>query len=181
MSKVLSSLISQAGCRAVAVATVLAWTMAGPVQAEPTTVEPFGKTTWVALQRQLSRPAVVVFSATDCSHCPATIAAIDAERRRLFSAPLPPLVVVVMDVQSSSEAGTALLKDVHYAQADRLMVFEDQPAALRYTIDPRWLGVTPFVAMLIPGRAAPEMTMGTPSEEDFKRLYGAARSPALAH
>lgn len=178
MSKVLSSLIT---AMAIAIATVLVWAVAGPVQAEPTTVEPFGKSTWAALQRQLSRPAVVVFSALDCSHCPTTLEAIDAERRRLFTPPLPALIVVVMDAETTPAATTALLKDKHYAQADRLMVFEDQSAALRYTIDPRWLGVTPFVAMLIPGRAAPEMTMGTPSEADFKRLYGVARSPAPAH
>ncbi len=153
--------------------------MSAPVGAAPQSVEPFGLRTWMSLQRQLDRPAVVVFSTTDCSHCPATIAAVDAERRRLSSPPWPPLVVVVMDVQPTSEAGAALLKNPRYASVDRLMAFDDQPAALRHEVDPRWSGVTPLVGMFIPGRPVPEMTLGTPSAQAFHRLYGAAKSPAL--
>ena len=42
-------------------------------------IESFDTGSWQRLQQDLPRPAVVVFSSTDCGHCPGTIAALAAQ------------------------------------------------------------------------------------------------------
>ncbi len=75
------------------------------------------------------------------------------EARRLKA----PLVAVVMD----GEGHSGLLREAHYARADRLFVFRGQEAAVRYAVNKRWRGVTPFVVLLGKGRA-PVFVTGLP-------------------
>jgi len=62
----------------------------------------------------------------------------------------PALIVVVMDGMADMD----LLNEAHYATADRLFIFSesDAPAnsiaALQYSINPKWRGITPYVALL---------------------------------
>jgi hypothetical protein len=132
---------------------------AGPVAPA---VHAFDANSWAALQRQLPRPAIVVFTTTDCAHCPAVLEQIDHLRRA--RKPQPLLVTVVMDV-SPDEAD--LLAAPHYRLADRLMAFDGEPVRLRYGVDPRWIGVTPYVALLAVGAQAPRFVMGAPGKADW--------------
>ena len=142
----------------------------GAAAAAPRGVEPFGPKTWAALQSALQRPTAVVFTTTDCTHCPAAIARIaDA------IAPLGPragLAAVVMDL-APGEADAALLANPHYARADRLLAFAAAAPALRFEVSPRWRGVTPFVALLVPGRA-PLFVTGAPSPAQLDAWLGEA-------
>jgi len=112
------------------------------VSAAPARVEDFDAGTWSRLLSDLARPAVVVFSTTYCAICPEAFALLadTIEARRLKA----PLVAVVMD----GERHSGLLREAHYARADRLFVFRGQEAAVRYAVNKRWRGVTPFVVLL---------------------------------
>jgi hypothetical protein len=127
-------------------------------------VEPFDLSTWSQLARTAQRPTVVVFSTTDCSHCPAVLKALHAHtaRQKLRA----PLVAVVMDM-APGEDDAGLLGNPHYASAQRLLAFDGQPAALRHAVNPSWRGVTPYVALLRPG-AAPTFVLGMPTEAQLR-------------
>lgn len=133
-------------------------------------VEAFEVGTWKQLLNQLKKPAIVVFSATWCPNCPAVLdeLARDTRRQRLKA----PLLAVVMDA-APGDADAALLRDAHYSKADRLFGFAGQAPALRYSVDPRWRGATPFVALLSPGRP-PRLITGPPSEADLEAWLAAA-------
>lgn len=133
-------------------------------------VEPFDLSTWPQLARTSQRPTVVVFSTTDCSHCPAVLKDLHAHRaRQKLQAPL---VAVVMDVAPGGD-DAGLLANPHYASAQRLLAFDGQPAALRHAVNPSWRGVTPYVALLRPG-AAPTFALGMPSEAQLRAWAAAA-------
>ncbi|MBP7667561.1 MAG: hypothetical protein KA774_11980 [Burkholderiaceae bacterium] len=131
--------------------------------APPRAVEAFDSSTWPALQGELKQPAAVVFTTTDCAHCPAVIQGL---ARTLQQRHLPAgLVVVVMDL-APGENDAALLADLHYRPADRLLAFDGQAAALRYGVNPQWRGVTPYVALLAP-KAQTLAVTGPPSAADL--------------
>lgn len=131
--------------------------------APPRAVETFDSNTWPALLAEPKQPAAVVFTTTDCAHCPAVIQGL---ARTLQQRHLPArLTVVVMD-QAPGENDTALLADAHYRLADRLLAFDGQAAALRYGVNPQWRGVTPYVALLAPKAQALAVT-GPPSASDI--------------
>ena len=133
---------------------------AAAVQAAPQKIEAFDAQSWQRLQSTLPRPSAVVFSSTDCTHCPVTIASI-AEQLKQRKTQLP-LIVVVMD----GDEQPGLLQDPHYRQASRLFVFKGQSAALQYTINPKWRGITPYVALL-PQAGDVRLVLGQPSAQDI--------------
>ncbi|EHR69426.1 hypothetical protein BurJ1DRAFT_0544 [Burkholderiales bacterium JOSHI_001] len=139
---------------------------AGAALAAPRAVEAFDDTTWAALQGDKARPAVVVFTTTDCAHCPVVIEQLAAElRQRRLGATL---VAVVMD-QAPGEDDAALLADAHYRPAARLLAFAGSAAALRHQVQPRWRGVTPFVAFIAP--PAPTLTVAGPPPAEMLQRY----------
>ena len=115
--------------------------------AAPRSVESFDGTAWRSLTQSITQPTAVVFSTTDCSHCPKVIAqlACKAEQRGLQATPL----VVVLN-----GAGADLLQIVRYQRADRLFVFTGPDALLRHGVDPRWRGMSPFVGFVEPAAAS---------------------------
>lgn len=130
-----------------------------PASAAPREMERFDASTWSRL-KQSPEPSAVVFTTTDCVHCPGAIDRLSREiARRGMKASI---VAVVMDPVDSGD--DALLHDVHYRQVDRLFVFAGQAASLRYGVDPRWRGVTPYIVLLGPG-TAPLMRAGPPAQE----------------
>ncbi|MEQ1807064.1 MAG: hypothetical protein ABL900_16930 [Burkholderiaceae bacterium] len=141
--------------------------------AAPRNVEAFDAATWPALQAALEQPAVVVFSTTDCVHCPAVIEQLvrDIRKRKLKATS----IAVVMDV-APGESDSTLLRNAEYRKTDRLFAFVGQAPPLRYAIDPRWRGVTPYVVFLAPNVPAVRVT-GPPSREDFDNW---ARTAALS-
>lgn len=123
--------------------------------AAPGSVLPFGPQAWTELQGK-GRPQAVVFSTTDCSHCPAAIDRLAATLRS--SSVRPRLTVVVMDGQGQE---ASLLTDRHYRQADAIYAFDGDAANLRYRVNPDWRGVTPYV-VLLPARGEPRYFTGSP-------------------
>ena len=127
-----------------------------PADAAPRQVEAFDASAWPALQAGLKQPAVVVFSTTDCAHCPAVLAQLHQHIGRRRAA----LIAVVMDLVPGQD-DAALKADAHYRHADRLFAFDGQAPALRHAVDPRWRGVTPYVVFLTPG-SPPKAVTGPP-------------------
>ena len=130
---------------------------AGSAVAAPTAVEPFDKASWPALVSGKARPAIVVFTSVSCTHCPGAIARLAAKRTAVN--PQVKMVVVSMD----SEDDAALLRDPHYAPADRLLSFRGHPQALQYSVNPGWRGMTPYVAF-VDGKGGVKFVLGEPKE-----------------
>lgn len=134
--------------------------------AAPQGVEHFDAGTWEALQKSLPRPAAIVFTATYCASCPAVLARVaEALRKR----DLPEhIVAVVIDEASSQE----LMSSSHYSSATRLFAFSGDEARLRYGVDPRWRGVTPYVALLGPADKI-SFIAGSPSDAQIEAWLAA--------
>lgn len=151
-SRVLTGLLTALG--------LIGASAAAPTTA-PTTapaIEPFTAERWQQLLAT-ERPAAVVFSTTDCAYCPAAIDALAKELRA--SRRRAKLMVVVMDGEGQE---AALQADKHYRHADRLYTFQGNPVALRYSVDPHWRGMTPYVAV-IARHGDPVFFIGTPKRE----------------
>lgn len=143
---------------------------AAMAQAAPQKIEAFEADSWQRFQSTLPRPAAIVFASTDCTHCPATIAAVAEQLKH--RKPQIALVVVVMD----GDQQPGLLRDPHYRQASRLFVFRGQSAALRYAVNPKWRGITPYVALL-PKAGPATLITGRPSEQEFGLWLAEAEKP----
>lgn len=135
-------------------------------------VEAFDTRTWAALQAGLKGPAAVVFTTTDCTHCPVVIRQLGGQ----LSQGRATLMAVVMD-QAPGDDDAGLLADAHYAPAQRLLAFDGQAPLIRHGIDPRWRGVTPFVVLLAPG-LPPRTVTGPPSAEDVAAWLKSSAKPA---
>lgn len=157
--------------KTLAALALLAGLVTPHVAAAPRAVEPFDKDSWATLQSGLRQPAVVVFSTTDCAHCPAVVDGLarDIRERKLKAQ----LLTVVMDA-APGEDDAALLAHPHYARANRLFAFAGQAPALRHSVEPKWRGVTPYVVFLAPGVAAQAVT-GPPSPADVAAWALSAR------
>jgi len=128
--------------------------------AGPARVEAFDKAAWETLKSSVRKPTVVLFTATYCAVCPAVF---DQVSRTIAGKRLKlDLVGVVMD-RSPGEDDAALLANAHLRQSSRLFAFEGNPQAVRYAVDPKWRGVTPFLAVLAPGKP-PQLLVGAPTE-----------------
>jgi hypothetical protein len=119
-------------------------------------VLPFAADTWRELERSPSRPMVVVFSTTDCTHCPKVIDRLAEDIRKAGSGAR--LVVVVMDGAGQEQE---LARDPHYRKARALYAFDGDAQALRYAVNPDWRGLTPYVA-IIPAGGATRFHTGAP-------------------
>ncbi len=150
--------------------------VAAPASGAPRTVEAFDGQSWPALQREISKPTIMVFSATWCAVCPEVIDRLrqDISRRKIAAS----LMVTLMDV-APGDRDAALLRDAHYQQTDRLFAFDGQAAVVRYSVDKRWLGITPYVVLLIPN-TAPVAITGAPAASDIDAWVRAAANAAKA-
>ncbi len=137
-----------------------------PAFAAPSAILSFGAETWNELGRSPGRPLAVVFTTTDCGHCPKVIDGLADDIRK--SGSRVRLVVVVMDGAGQEDL---LRADRHYRHASTLYVFDGDPAALRYKVNPAWRGMTPYVAFIAVQGAA-GFHLGTPppaAVRDFLR------------
>lgn len=132
--------------------------------AAPRVILPFVADTWREFSLSARRPMVVVFSTTDCTHCPAVIDNLAAAIRASHSALR--LVVVVMDGAGQEQA---LRGDSHYRKANALYAFDGDALALRFRVNPDWRGVTPYVA-LIPVVGATHFYAGAPPRDSLQAL-----------
>ncbi len=129
----------------------------GAAATRPVSFEAFGVDSWVRLRAELARPAIVVFTATWCPHCPGVITALAAASRARRAR----LAIVVVDGAAREELPAAL----PYRLADRLFFFEGNETALRHGVDARWRGVLPYVALLGADGSGPVFIAGMPSDE----------------
>ena len=142
--------------------------VAGAASAAPAAVETFDKTTWPSLVRTAKQPAIVVFTSVTCTHCPGAIASL-AKQRAAKGSPVP-LLVVSMDADDDA----ALLRDAHYAPADRLFAFRGNPQALQFAVNPDWRGMTPYVAF-VDGKGSAKFVLGEPKAAVLDGWLKAAR------
>jgi thiol-disulfide isomerase/thioredoxin len=148
--------------RRVVTAALLAAAVAS--QAAPAKVEAFGPKTWSANFAAVKQPTAVVFSATYCATCPQALLDLAALARKQATRGVAVVAVVTDAAPGEQDAG--LLKKAHYQASTRLFAFDGPEQQLRYSVDPTWRGVTPFVVLLAPGRA-PQRVMGMPSEAEL--------------
>lgn len=127
------------------------------------TLEDFTQHTWQQWLKELPRPAIVVFSTTYCPTCPQVFSDLAESVRKARTG--VPLITVVMDAEGQRD----LPHLKHYRYADRIFVFRGPEAALRFSVDPQWRGVTPYVALFAP-QAAPQMSAGKPDAEALRAL-----------
>lgn len=152
------------------VATLIgAWP--GAAAAPPARPQDFGSNSWAQLKKFLPRPSIVVFTTTDCAYCPDVIEAVSADLREgaRRSGRKATLAIVVMD---GAHQPPSWLAEPQYAKADRLYVFRGQELALRHGIDPRWRGMTPYLALLAGGAGSePRFVIGRPAPEQMAALW----------
>ncbi len=143
-------------------------TVTAPASAAPAAVESFDKATWPALLRNAKQPAIVIFTSVTCTHCPGAIA--NLAKQRAAKGSLVPLLVVSMDADDDA----ALLRDAHYAPADRLFAFRGNPQALQFAVNPDWRGMTPYVAF-VDGKGSAKFVLGEPKAAVLDGWLKAAR------
>jgi hypothetical protein len=143
-----------------------------PAAAPAVAVQGFDAQRWATLLREPG-PALVVFTSTDCAHCPQAIERLTRHQRdeRHAGRPVPRLDVVVLDGRDEPDA---LAGEPHYRQADRLFAVDGQAARVRHAVNPAWFGQTPYVALLSSAvadtRAPVRFVSGTPSDGDLNEL-----------
>ncbi len=128
---------------------------AAAASAAPARVESFDKSSWQVLSAPRTQPAIVVFTSVGCTHCPGAIRRLSAQRASLA----PRVAMLVVSVDSEDDA--ALLRDPHYAPADRLFAFRGRSQVLQHAVNPEWRGMTPYVALL-DGRGGVQFVLGEP-------------------
>ena len=134
------------------------------VLAAPTRVESFDPTAWAKLHGPSAKPAVVVFTTTDCAYCPAVIDSLAREiRQRRLDASL----IAVVSNAAPGEADATLLADAHYRPADRLFAFAGPERVLRHAVNPQWRGITPYVGFVAPSGEV-RWVLGPPSDGDVQ-------------
>jgi hypothetical protein len=138
------------------------WVAATPVLAGPR-IEDFTVDTWAQWQKLLPRPAIVVFSTTYCPTCPEVFAELAAQVKRAGTGVA--LIAVVMDPEGLQQ----LPHLQHYRAATQVFVFRGAEPALRFSVDPHWRGVTPFVA-LFGTSGPPRLAAGRPAQAQVDAL-----------
>lgn len=110
--------------------------------------EPFGPDTWAELRTQVRGPTWVVFSAADCSHCPAVMLRLQREHPQI------PLWWIHTDASDPAPAPTPVAREFSFGEGHKL--------ALQYSVHPQWKGMTPYLALLRPGQP-PLFALAQPS------------------
>lgn len=128
--------------------------------------------TWEKLVKHTNAASIVVFTTTDCSHCPAVIEYLSQRVKQVkLASQRPALQVVVMDGLDEPE----LIKQGHYLLADKLWVFQGNRSALQYSVNPKWRGLTPYVALIAANQA--EFIIGKPEPEKLSQFLLKLTSP----
>lgn len=158
-------------CHYVGASWLVAVLISSNVFAAANGVTEFNSQSWAQLLGQTKQAAIVVFTSTDCSHCPAVV---DYLKTYLQAQPANaskiPLYLVVMDGQDEPD----LLSQGHYLQADKLLAFSGNRNALQYGVNPKWRGLTPYVAFITHHQA--EFVVGKPEKEKLNEFTRKARA-----
>jgi hypothetical protein len=68
--------------------------------------------------------------------------------------------------RAPGDEDAALLAKPHYRQTRRLFAYDGQAPKIHYGVEPKWRGVTPFIALLRPGQP-PRWQVGAPTDADI--------------
>ncbi len=138
-------------------------TDAKPVDAKRPLLTPvaFDVNTWKALSSQGPKPAAYVFTTTHCVNCPEAIETIaTAVANKKLNLPLSAIVMDADPAQSSQHAA-------HLKGITKLYFFDGFEAKIRYSVDPTWRNITPFV-ILIDKNGGMQKILGAPSDLALK-------------
>jgi hypothetical protein len=141
----------------------LALTLATHLAGSAAPLEPFTADTWRQLQREVRQPTWVVFSASDCAHCPGLISRLRQQH------PDVPLWRVETDAGEASEPHEAKPGERHFSFGS------GNALLLRHGIQPDWRGMTPYLALLRPARA-PLFALAQASAEQLRALESARKA-----
>jgi hypothetical protein len=140
---------------------------APPVASTAATGAPtaFDETTWATLLQTGPRPAAYLFTTSYCSTCPDAFAKVQAgaASRRMSV----PLAVVMMDVDGNQ----ALRHAAHFQGLTQMYAFDGFDAAIRYSVDPQWPNVTPYV-VLIDKKGRLQKFIGPPTPKALRAWLG---------
>jgi len=120
---------------------------------------PFELDSWQKLVHS-SGNAAVVFTSTHCVHCPGLVADLLGDRKQRRQGYK---ILVVM-----TDGGALDLGKSPYNKADSSYFFIGNTQALRYTVNPSWRGVTPYVA-LISSAGGVQFYSGSPPRDSLLR------------
>ena len=120
---------------------------------------PFELNSWQQLVHSGSRVAVV-FTSTHCVHCPGLVTDLLKDRKQRQAGYK---ILVVM-----TDGGVSDLGKSPYNQADDSYFFKGNIQALRYSVNPSWRGVTPYVALINPAVGA-QFYSGSPPRESLQQ------------
>lgn len=144
---------------------------ASPAKAGAGNYEEFSTKSWASLLEKNQGPAIAVFTTTDCSHCPEVIDYLHRYVQRQAAAAMTiRLYLIVMDGLDEPE----LLRQGHYLLAHKLLVFSANRNALQYSVNPKWRGLTPYVALIQQHQA--EFVVGKPDAEKLQEFSRKVRS-----
>ncbi len=125
------------------------------------TVKPFTHETWESVLKNGKRPSVWVFTASDCTHCPAVIKQlIEYRKHKKLSFAL----MVVQTNEGDVKKPVKLKSNIKVG--DHLYQFSGQKQRIQYSINPQWRGIVPYVVML-PNQGGIQYTMGLPNNTDL--------------
>jgi hypothetical protein len=133
--------------------------IAAPSLARASEPKPFDLDSWKQLVHTADR-AVVVFTSTHCVHCPRLVAELLKNRKQ----PSQTYKVLVV----TTDGGASDLGKAPYSEADGRYFFKGNTQALRYSVNPSWRGVTPYVALTNQGGAA-QFYSGGPPRDSLER------------
>jgi hypothetical protein len=144
-----------------------AQTAAAPAPSVPAVsgVGDFDASTWGLLLQSGPRPAAYLFTTSYCSTCPDAFAKLNEAVRHKRQA--IPLVAVMMDV-----AGTQALRHaLHFPGLTRMYAFDGFEPAIRYSVDPAWPNVTPYI-VLIDKKGRVQRSIGPPTPKALRAWLG---------
>jgi hypothetical protein len=144
-----------------------AHTAAAPTALAPASIalSDFDESTWATLLHSGPRPAAYVFTTSYCSTCPDAFAKVHAVLRGQHAG--VPLAVVMMDVAGAQ----ALRHALHFQGLTRMYAFDGFEPAIRYSVDPAWPHVTPYV-VLIDKHGRLQRFIGPPSPKALRAWLG---------
>mgnify|MGYP003337051997 CR=1 FL=1 len=124
-------------------------------------VIPFDEKSWPALTAKGPRPAAYLFTTSFCSTCPEAFSVIHSAT--LKARQKVELAAVMMDVEGDKARRHAN----HFHGMSKLYAFNGYETAIRYSVDPHWQNITPYV-VLIDRHGVAQTMIGSPSHESLR-------------
>lgn len=148
-----------------AFAALLGWFATASIAATSVHPQPFDSATWRAMKEARGTPTIVVFTALDCAYCAAEVDRI----KKLLSSRERRDVLLVVVATDGLDGAQGLLDSGKYGGVARMYYFATDELRLRYVVDPRWRGETPYIAVLS-GSGPARFAVGHVKEADLDAI-----------